>query len=577
MPMATDPTRSPSAAPLDRLRALGANLAALGPRRLALLGAAFALVLGAVLAGSMMLGAPTYETIYANLERRDAAAIGRELSAVGIPHSTGEGGTSVAVPLSRVGEARTHLASRGLPESEGGGYELFDQIGSLGLTSFMQEVTRLRALEGEIARTIRAIEGVAAARVHLVMPDPGSFRRESREPTASIVITARSEAARASAPAIRHLVAAAVPGLAVAGVTVLDDRGQLLIAGDTMETTGLASSLQLVATMEREVEAKVGRALEPFLGRDAFRVSAKARLNTDREEVRETTFDPDGRVEREVRIEREQRRSDRRDADAAVTVENDLPDTGDAGAASGDATSESDDRRTETTSYEINQRTVSRVRDAHRLERLTVAVVVDRARVEELAGGTDDAAIAETVERVRSLALSAAGMDEERGDVAEIAAVAFAPSEAIGGGEASATLALARHAGTAVAALAFVAGLAVLAWGLRPAVRQLLADPSGRGADEWGAPPDEDGFARLIGDGAPDAVPRSSLAGPPLSGVDASEPLEDPADRLARLVDLDERRTAMVLRRWINEAANHSANQATNDALDQIAQEARTA
>lgn len=537
------------AGPLDRLRSLARNLAALGTRRLILLGGAFAMVVGAVLVGSLMLGAPTYQTIYGNLERRDAAAIGRELAVAGIAHSLEEGGSAVAVPLARVEEARAHLASRGLPESEGGGYELFDSIGSLGLTSFMQEVTRLRALEGEIARTIRAIEGVAAARVHLVMPDPGSFRREKREPSASIVITARSEAARAAAPAIRHLVAAAVPGLAVSGVTVLDDRGQLLIAGETMETSGLATSLQLVASLEREVEAKVGRALEPFLGREAFRVSAKARLNTDREEVRETTFDPDGRVEREVRIEREERRSDRRDADSAVTVENDLPDTGETPAVSGEATTESDERRTETTSYEINQRTVSRTRDAHRLERLTVAVVVDRTRIEALAGGSDDAAIAEAVARVRSLALSAAGMDEERGDVAEVAAIAFAPGEALTDGAAGTTLALARHAGTLVVALAFVAGLAALAWGLRPVVGRLLEAPPADD-DGWGPPPDEAGFARLI---------EGSGAGTPSTSPNVPEPLEDPADRLARLVDLDERRTALVLRRWINETSSEAA------------------
>ena len=530
-----------AASPGERLRAVGAQLKELGTKRLVLLGGAFAAVVLAVALGSAMLGPAAMETIYGSLDRRDAAAIGRELATLGIPHAVQADGTAIAVPVGRTDEARVALAERGLPASESGGYELFDQIGSLGLTSFMQEVTRLRALEGEIARSIRSIEGVSAARVHLVMADPGSFRRERREPSASIVISARSEAARRAAPSIRHLVAAAVPGLSVNEVTVLDDRGALLVAGGDAEADGLNASLRLVDQLERGVETKVARALEPFLGADRLRVSAKARIDTDREEVRETTFDPDGRVEREVRVEREERRSDRREADTPVTVEADLPDTGDVGGA-GEATSETDERRTETTSYEINSRTTARVREAYRVDRLTVAVVVDRARLAELGGGAepvDDAALAESIARIRRLAQSAAGMDEARGDVIEVTAVDFvAPSgiEGVVGGGAMALLE--RHAGTLAVALAFVLGLAALGFGLRPVAARLLDPAGGEGIAEAG-----------------DAAPRAGTAIEPAvqPSIELAVEPHDPADRLARLVEMDERRTALVLRRWINE------------------------
>ena len=559
-------TGSAAPTPADRARALRDQLMGLGTKRLALLGGAFALVLAAVAIGSAMLGPATMETIYGSLDRRDAAAIGRELSALGIPHAMQSDGTAIAVPVGRTEEARVALAERGLPASEGGGYELFDEIGSLGLTSFMQEVTRLRALEGEIARSIRTIEGVTAARVHLVMADPGSFRRERREPSASIVISARSEAARRAAPSIRHLVAAAVPGLNVNEVTVLDDRGALLIAGGDAEADGLNASLRLVDQLERGVEAKVARALEPFLGAEKVRVSAKARIDTDREEVRETTFDPDGRVEREVRVEREERRSDRREADTPVTVEADLPDTGDVGGA-GEARTESDERRTETTSYEINSRTTARVREAYRVDRLTVAVVVDRARLAEMAGAddptsVDEAALAESIARVRRLARSAAGMDEARGDVIEVTAVDFVQPtgiEGVVGGGAMGLLS--RHASALVVALAFVIGLAALGFGLRPVAARLLEPPV---PPVPPAPPvhaSAEGGATIGGDGV------ETDASTARSGGIEPEPLADPADRLARLVEMDERRTALVLRRWINEGTRTRVTPTATPAL----------
>ena len=558
--------------PLDRMRAVGGNLRALGAKRLALLGGAFVLVLLATLLGTAMLGPAARETIYGGLDRRDAAAITRELTQLSIPHAVEADGTAVAVPVGRVEEARLALARAGLPASENAGYELFDAVGSIGLTSFMQEVTRLRALEGEIGRSIQLIEGVRAARVHLVTGDPGSFRRSKREPSASIVISTRSDAARASAPAIRHLVAAAVPGLAVGNVTVLDDRGALLAAGDDMETNGLNASLRLVDQLERGVEEKVARALEPFLG-GGVRVSAKARIDTDREEVRETTFDPDGRVEREVRVEREERQSSRRDAGEPVTIEQDLPDTGDGGAGGGDSTSETDQRRSEVTSYEINTRTTSRVRDAYRVDRLTVAVVVDRAQLASLlaadptaaaATPPTDADLAEAIARVRRLAQSAAGMDEARGDVIEVTAVDFMEAARGADGAASVAPRLERFVAPLLVSLAFVAGLAVLAWGLRPVLFKLLEAPAAAGAgesegDEWGAPP-----ALAVSSAAPSAPGAfdrmrreggGAFAMPP-SGFDPTDPtalpLADPAERLSRLVELDEQRTALVLRRWIN-------------------------
>ena len=142
------------------------------------------------------------------------------------------------------------LAEKGLPTSANAGYELFDNVGSLGLTSFMQQMTRVRALEGEIARTIQSIQGIKAARVHIVMAERANFRRDEQKPSASVVIRASDIDAGAGAMSIRYLVAAAVPGLNVDKVTVLDSSGTLLAAGDDPNNTSASRSIGVERTVE---------------------------------------------------------------------------------------------------------------------------------------------------------------------------------------------------------------------------------------------------------------------------------------------------------------------------------------
>src|SRR3954470_23182818 len=148
--------------------------------------AAIAAVVFAVIGiGSVYLNRPAFETLYVGLDRSDVNQIGMVLGDAGISFDVGSDGTTVLVAAGTTSQARMLLAEKGLPTSANAGYELFDNVGSLGLTSFMQQVTRVRALEGEIGRSIQQINGVNAARVHIVMPDVGNFRRGEQKPTAS--------------------------------------------------------------------------------------------------------------------------------------------------------------------------------------------------------------------------------------------------------------------------------------------------------------------------------------------------------------------------------------------------------
>ena len=215
-------------AQIERLRA---NLQGLGVRRLtalAVIGVAAFAVTG--LAG-WYLSRPTMETLYSGLDRDDIAAIGAALREAGVPFDVNAESTVVLTPAGQTAAARMILAEKGLPRSGAVGNELFDKLGSLGLTSFMQDVTRLRALEGELARTIQMMRTVKAARVHIVLADEGSFRRERQPSSASVVIRTDGGDDPATGQAIRHLVASAVPGMKLDEVTVLNVDGRLLASG----------------------------------------------------------------------------------------------------------------------------------------------------------------------------------------------------------------------------------------------------------------------------------------------------------------------------------------------------------
>ena len=197
----------------EQLKPIVQNLLDFGPRRLAMMGAVLALVLAVIGVGSVYLNRPAYETLYVGLERSDVNQIGLVLGEAGIGFDVASDGTTVLVPAGKTAQARMMLAEKGLPTSANAGYELFDNVGSLGLTSFMQQITRVRALEGEIARTIQSIAGIRAARVHIVMSERANFRRDEQKPSASVVIRSSDMDAARSAISIRYLVAAAVPGL----------------------------------------------------------------------------------------------------------------------------------------------------------------------------------------------------------------------------------------------------------------------------------------------------------------------------------------------------------------------------
>src|SRR5438309_6227801 len=179
----------------------------------------------------MRVTTPQMTTLFTDLSVEDSSGIIKDLDRQAIPFELRNEGAVIMVPKDKVTRLRMKLAESGVPKGGGVGYDIFDKSEALGTTSFVQNINHLRALEGELARTIRALDRVQAARVHLVLPERPLFSRDKAEASASIMLKVRGALEPQQVRAIRHLVASAVNGLKPERVSIVDEAGRLLANG----------------------------------------------------------------------------------------------------------------------------------------------------------------------------------------------------------------------------------------------------------------------------------------------------------------------------------------------------------
>jgi flagellar M-ring protein FliF len=416
---------------IDSLRRLGlARLAALA-------------IVGAALMGffgffANKLSQPPMGLLYGDLSTNDAAQIVAKLDAQNIPYEIRGGGSQVWVPTDRALRLRMSMAEQGLPRGGSIGYELFDRADSLGATSFVQNLNLVRALEGELARSIASLGPISGARVHLVMPRRDLFARERQEPTASVAIKMR-DAGRLPRPqvqAIQHLVAAAVPGLKPNRISVVDDRGNLLARGaaegeENAAGTTAASADEIRRSTEQTLARKVEEQLERAVGAGKVRAEVAIEMDFDRIVTNSESFDPDGQVVRSQQTVSENNEANETAASQGVSVANNLPEN--EGAAPGGSQNRSrTTRQEETINYEITKTTRSHVREAGTIKRLSASIVVDGIVTAGADGKkTYQARNPEQMEQLKSLARAAIGFNERRGDALEIVNLAFAGTDAL--------------------------------------------------------------------------------------------------------------------------------------------------
>ena len=396
---------------------------ALGRTRLVALAATGLGIVLALFFGLAAVMKPTFVPLYSDLSLAGASRIVSALEQEGFAVQLGSGGTVVSVPQEHVARARMALAEQGLPDEGAPGWELFDNASGLGMNSFMQQVSRLRALEGELARSIQTIDGIDAARVHLVLPEREAFSRTRPEPSASVIVRGRATQmiGRRQALAIRALVASAVPDLSPARVTVLTASGETILSEDGPGdvTIGAAGS-----AVEERMARNITEILTARVGAGNARVQVNVDLNSERQIIRSQTFDPAQQVVRSTET-REETREERNPSGDDVGVANNLPaELADAGV--GPLSTNSSARTDEIVNYEIGSTQSETIREPGDVARLSVAVLVNGIYEVAPDGSVTYAERpAEELERLAQLVRAAVGFDAVRGDTVSVDSLRF--------------------------------------------------------------------------------------------------------------------------------------------------------
>lgn len=505
--------------------------------------------------------------LYADLDQADSAKIVAKLESLGVPYELRAGGRQIMVPPDRTLRLRMNMAEAGLPSGGSVGYEIFDRSEALGTTNFIQNVNLLRALEGELARTIRSLSQVHEARVHLVMPRRDLFSRRQQEPTASVVIKTRgaSRIGKNQVLAIQHLVAAAVPALKVSRISIIDHTGRLLArgggeaddeAGGVLASTNMerqrAHEERLVRIIEELIEQSVG------IGKVRARVSAE--MNFDRITTNSEIYDPDGQVVRSTQSVEEAANTSDQDTNKSVSVGNDLPENQNAeGAAQSSSTRST--RTEETVNYEISKTVRSHVRESGSVRRLSIAVLVDGIYSTD-AGGKEvyKPRDQKGLDKLATLVRSAIAFDSKRGDTLEVVNMRFVAKPESEWDTVEPLFGLTKTDYFRIAEIFVLAavGILVLLLVVRPLVARMLeALPSALAAAEQ----------NLLANQSADIAALASPADTGVSAQQAEEEADDMIDlariegkvrastlkKIEEIVERHPEETVGIIRQWMNE------------------------
>lgn len=379
---------------------------------------------------------PPMTLLYAGLDLKDSSRIVAKIESMNIPVQARADGSQIFVPNDQVARLRMMMAEDGLPSGGIVGYEIFDKQDGLSVTNFTHNLNRVRAMEGELARTITSLSGVGGARVHLVLPKRELFSREDTEPRASIMlrIEGPGKLAMNKVLAIQHLVAAAVPGLKVDNIAIVDDRGNLLAKGD--HEGDMAQSTNVLEN-KIEYENRVTRALENIVGRvvgfDKVRVEVNAEVDRNIVTEKSEIFDPNGQVARSTQTS-EQGEQSNSEKTSAITVENELPSAQQGQTITGGSGSNSK-RNEETVNYEISKTIRTKTQAPGGINKISVAVVVDGYYKggDTNNKGTYQERTPDELKKIEDLVKSAIGFDEKRGDTVKIMNLKFADQSPVFG------------------------------------------------------------------------------------------------------------------------------------------------
>lgn len=411
---------------------IGQSIQALGPIKLAVMAGVAVILIGFFAFLSLRMSTPGMTTLFTSLPMEDSGAVVAELERIGVEYQLRADGAHILVPQDEVMRLRVTLAQQGLPGTGSVvGYEIFDSTDAMGTSNFVLNVNMVRALEGELSRTIGAFEGINSARVHLVVPKRELFTRDKRDPSASVALDMRGgkQLSKGEIQAIQHLVATAVPGLKSNKITIVDNKGNLLARGldDGEEDEGFATDSQdFRIAYEKRMRRTVEDLLASSLGAGKVRAEVTADIDFDRIVTKSETYDPESQVARSVQESSESEESSEEDQNDTVTVGNNLPDANQQ-EAGGMKNNRRMERSDATTNFEISKEVSNHVRETGTVNRLSVAVLVDGTYLRDEEAETEIYTPRSEAElaQIESLVKSAIGFDAERGDTVEIVNMAF--------------------------------------------------------------------------------------------------------------------------------------------------------
>ena len=506
----------------------------------------------------MRVTSPQMTTLFTDLSAEDSSGIIKDLERQAIPYELRNDGAVIMVPKDKVTRLRMNLAEAGLPKGGGVGYEIFDKSDALGTTSFVQNINHLRALEGELARTIRAIDRIQAARVHLVLPERPLFSRETPEPSASIVVRVRGALEPQQIKAIRHLVSSAVSGLKPQRVSIVDESGQLLADGATGDNDNTIGD-ERRAGFEKRMRSEVEAIVSSVVGAGRARVQLSADFDYNRITQTSDRFDPEGRVLRSSQTREES--SATAETNGQVTVNNELP--GNQRGPDNAAPARDQSKKTEeTNNYEISHTTKTEVTEAGRVNRISVAVLVDGTYAKNDKGEmVYQERSKEQLDRIGALVRSAIGFDQKRGDQVEVVNLKFAEAPAVAPiAEPTGLFGMLQFTKDDVMyvielGVMMLLGLVVLFMVVRPLVKRIIASEVMRS-------PAEDLMPALTDGSAPPATAGQSL----VPSSNATSQMIDVAQvqgqvhaqsvhRVGALAEQNPNETASIIRQWLTEPA----------------------
>jgi flagellar M-ring protein FliF len=556
---------------LDTLRNLGPlRLAALGATALALI--AFFFFIGA------RLTSPGMSLLYGGLDATDSAAIAAKLEEQQTPFEVKGDGAQIYVPADQVGRLRLVMAGEGLPNGGSVGYEIFDRPDALGTTNFVQQINQLRALEGELARTVRALRQVKAARVHLVMPKRELFSRDRAEPSASVVVTLQGNLEKEQIAAIQHLVASSVPNMKTSSVSIIDDKGRLLARGGSEGELTQLNAEEMRRNYELRMTQSIEEMLSRTLGPGKVRAEVTAELDFNQVTTNTETYDPEGQVVRSTQTVEENEQSQEREPQNNVTVANNVPNPPGAAAGSETSSSSTNQRTEETVNFEISKKVQTEVKHSGDVRKISAAILVDGTYTTDADGvATYQPLPQEELDKIATLVRSAIGYNADRGDVVEVINMQFVEPELVD--EGVSLLGLDKTDLMRIAELVVLSLVAILVLLLvvRPLLNRVLAIPSAApehfaiaGPGGAALPPGAAAALALPGAGGDLAALTSS------GGGDGMGDITNIANEIEQMIDINQvegRVRASSLKR-ISELVDQHPEQAVNIMRQWIYQEA---